>query len=115
MQASIVAAPVGSFREPSFITAAPFPYGPELNLFELAGHYWGSKNADMHSLNHTSFAWPYCEHENYDKVIRFVQNLIHMNGDPASMISRYWLILSTGWSQNFLLFFVCDQRNAEID
>jgi hypothetical protein len=115
LQSGVIAAPVGNFRKPAIMTAAQYADGPELNIFELAGHYWGSKQADMHSVNHAYFAWPYAEHENYDKVIRLVQNLIHINGNEASIIPRYRLILSTGLRNSLYISSVTNAMLKLID
>ena len=109
----LVAVPVGNFRKPAII-ANQADLTDRLNMYELAGYYWGSKQADLNSVNHAYFAWPCAENGNYQAVVKQVQHLLNQPaGTDKDGLVR--LVLSSGHRNSLFVSTVLKSLLAIID
>lgn len=109
----LVSIPIGNFRKPATVVTAR-DLTDELNMYELAGHYWGSKQADLNSVNHMYFAWPYAERGNYHSTLKTVQNLLTILPVPEHPTSIK-LFISPGQRNSLFVSSVVKSLLAMID
>jgi hypothetical protein len=109
----LVSTPIGNFRKPARVEDARV-LTSELNMYELAGRYWGSKQADLNSVNHTYFAWPYIERGNYHTALKVVQRLL-LGSRIGSHAVSIKLFASSGQRNSLFVSSVVKSLLAMID
>jgi len=97
LNSGAISIPIGNFKKPTVASDESAAHKHEMNLFDMAGHYWGARQADLSTVNHTYFAWPYVESGgSYQKVTKLVRNMIHSDANVDTIALRFNLVLSAG-------------------